>query len=136
MNFSGAQPSVFEGGAFDFAFFVCRVSVKTIQSTPQPFNPHFRPFTASHLAKPYFHAILPRVCLYCVSTGLFPPCRGDPDPFGTFSPIRYPASAPRRASACSFLFHFTYSQLSTFNFQPFPFSTSPKPFTCNTYGIP
>src|SRR5437773_12315868 len=60
MNFSGAQPSVFEGGAFDFAFFVCRVSVKTIQSTPQPFNPHFRPFAANHLAKPYFHSILPR----------------------------------------------------------------------------
>ena len=45
-----------------FPFFVCAVSEKTIQSAPQPFNPQFRPFTANHLAKPHFHAILPRVC--------------------------------------------------------------------------
>ena len=89
----GALPSVLEGGAFDFVFFVCPVSVKTIQSAPRPFNPHFRPFTAKHLAKPYFHAILPRVCQ------------------APSSPIRLPSSASSPWTAAAP----TLSGLSTVN---------------------
>src|SRR5207249_10264662 len=43
---------------------------------------------------------------------------------------------PRRASDCSILFHFPNSQLSTFGFQLFPFSTFPKSFICNIYAPP
>ena len=46
----GAPSSVFEGGAFDFAFFLLvPYPPKPFTPPPQPFSPQFSLFTAKHL---------------------------------------------------------------------------------------
>src|SRR5207249_6562005 len=59
----GGCPSSFEPGSCSCCpfshFHVDRHECRRSRMTNHEFNPHFRPFTANHLAKPYFHATFP-----------------------------------------------------------------------------
>src|SRR5439155_4363889 len=66
----------FWGRAFDFAFFSLLATLQKPFNPPTlPCDPQFRPFSAKHLTKPYFSAILP-LCLPSPALNsclLFPP---------------------------------------------------------------
>src|SRR5947207_1809364 len=71
----------FWGRAFDFAFFSLLATLQKPFNPPTlPCDPQFRPFSAKHLTKPYFSAILP-LCLPspALNSCLLFPISGAPD---------------------------------------------------------
>jgi len=95
----------FGAWAFDFAFFVCPVGMKAIQSAEQPFNPHFRPSTANHLATPYSHAISPS-CLLALPPSIL---SGNPTALARFTGE---VPTPSESASRTFAAEHILSQLS------------------------